>query len=130
MEETVALNGALSRIESYGHLMGQDRVEIFHLASAEGAQWRGKGLSPWFRSFAFKTHGQFYDDFHLFQRERGRGMEKPVIANLHEPGWEHMLEKPANKFHDIESHSAPPGTVGFLVPKGNLTIFNTNDAAV
>jgi hypothetical protein len=48
VEETVAFNGALSRIESRGDLMGQDRVKIFHLGSAVRAQWREKGFSPWF----------------------------------------------------------------------------------
>jgi Tat protein secretion system quality control protein TatD with DNase activity len=58
------------------------------------------------------------------------GIHEAEIADLHETGWQHMLEEATDEFHDIQSHRSPSGAFGLFVTKGDDSILHTDNATI
>jgi len=58
------------------------------------------------------------------------GIHEAEIADFHESGRQHVLKETPDELHDIESHGSPPLAMGFLVTKGDGSIFHFDNAAV
>jgi len=57
-------------------------------------------------------------------------MQKAVITNLHKSGGQHVLEEPAHKLHDIQSHGSPAAGFMFTVFEKDSSIFELYNTAV
>ena len=78
----------------------------------------------------FKPEGELNKGRDLFQGDRRSRGQEAVIADLHKASGQDMLEKAADKLHDIKGHGAPPVAVVLFVFEKDLSIFDLDDAGV
>ena len=57
-------------------------------------------------------------------------MQKTVISDFHESGWQNMLKKSADKFHRIQRHVPETIASDFFIPEGDRSVLNLYDSAV
>lgn len=52
---------------------------------------------------------------YAFERHAEVWREHPVVPDLHEAEWQHVLQEPAHEFKDLERHVAPFRAADLLV---------------
>ncbi len=82
----------------------------------------GKGQS--------KAMGQLNQRADLFQCYRAAGVHKAIVTNLHEPCWQHMLEKATDELQHLQSESPPTVATGFAIAERNSPILDRDDAVI
>ena len=58
----------------------------------------------------------------------GVGAEESVVADLHEPIGQDVLEESADKLHRIECHAFPAFSMDFPVTESHLMVVGADDA--
>ena len=58
------------------------------------------------------------------------GIHEAEVSDFHEPGWQNVLEKTPDEFHDIESHGSPALAARLFVTKGDDPILDFDNAAI
>jgi hypothetical protein len=105
----------------------QDRAE-FEQPAATWAGSAARGFDLWDGQIESEAVAQFDQAADSIERNLTVGVHKAVVADFHEAGGQHVLEKAADELDNIKSQDSSALAVGFAIANQHGAILDANDA--